>query len=344
MNLFEFLSIFGDFYFWNFFFFFLIYLFAFLDKKEREKHKWMIFLLIPTLYLATFSAAILKMVFRVERPCAGLPTCPTSYAFPSGHATLAFSLITSILFVKRKKIYWLLLLLPLLVSYSRIALNYHTVFDIVGGAVLGVFIAYLNFLFYQKFLRTVKFGNYEMRKLIHLSAFSLIYFSKFIPLALIKTLIVCILALFSLSEILRLKNKKFPFFYDLTIHCLKKEEKRSFALPPLFFGISILILLNLDFNLFYAGFVALVIGDGFAGLVGKNFGKKRLFNQKTLEGSFSFFLSSLCFYLIYFPLNHSLLLALAGALIEHFCKKGENLLLPFSVSFLAFLIFNLFKI
>ena len=342
MNLFEFLSIFGDFYFWNLFFLFLIYFFAFLNEKEREKNKWVIFLLIPTLYLATFSAAILKMIFRVERPCAGLPSCPTSYAFPSGHATLAFSLITSLLLIKRKKTYLPFLILPILVSYSRIALNYHTLFDILGGTILGVFVAYLTLLFYKKFLQPIKFGNYEIRKLIHLSAFSLIFFLKFIPLILIKILVVCILVLFSISEILRLKNRRFPLFYNLTIHCLKKEEKRSFAFPPLFYGISILILLNLNFELFYAGFVALVIGDAFAGLIGKNFGKKKLFNQKTLEGSLSFFVSSFCFYLFYFPLNHSLILALIGTLIEHFCKKGENLILPLSVSFFAFLIFQLF--
>jgi dolichol kinase len=342
MNIFEFLSIFGDFYFWNFFFLFLIYFFAFLKEKEREKNKWMIFLLIPTFYLAAFFATSLKIVFKVERPCAGLPSCPTSYAFPSVHAAIVFSLMTSVLLVKRKKRYLSLLIFPFLVSYSRIALNYHSLFDILGGAVLGTFIAYLNFTFYKKFLQPIKFGNYEMRKLIHISTFSLIFFLRFIPLNLIKVLIGCALVLFSLSEILRLKNRRFPFFYDLTIHCLQKEERKSFAFSPLLYGISILILLNLNFYLFYAGFVALVIGDAFAGLIGKNFGKKKLFNQKTLEGSLSFFLSSFCFYLFYFPLNYSLILALIATFIEHFCKRGENLILPLSTSFLTFLLLNFF--
>lgn len=78
----------------------------------------------------------------------------TELSFPSGHAACIFTLISVIQLLSnhKKKIYTLLLLiLGLLVSYSRIYLCQHFYTDVYGGALIGTassFVAYITFTFF----------------------------------------------------------------------------------------------------------------------------------------------------------------------------------------------------
>jgi undecaprenyl-diphosphatase len=76
------------------------------------------------------------------------------YGFVSSHAANTFSVATiSILFLYRNYYSLLLLLWPILVSYSRIYLGVHYPADIIGGAITGVVVAvlmYWVFLFAEK--------------------------------------------------------------------------------------------------------------------------------------------------------------------------------------------------
>jgi len=94
--------------------------------------------------LLTFGLVqLVKDVTMVERPCGEEnPYCEESYSFPSGHAASIFLVFTSLLiFLPRK---WLpILVLPLLVAYSRITLGVHTWMEVVVGSLIGIVITLL---------------------------------------------------------------------------------------------------------------------------------------------------------------------------------------------------------
>ncbi len=60
-----------------------------------------------------------------------------SYAFPSGHASLAWAMSTVLAFEEPKKRWWLYLL-AFAISLSRIYLGKHYPLDVIAGSLLGV--------------------------------------------------------------------------------------------------------------------------------------------------------------------------------------------------------------
>ena len=106
--------------------------------KRREEKRLRRYLKV---FLIAFAivfviVGVVKEGTAIPRPCNGLPDCEVGSSFPSGHAAIMFSVtVSTLLFLKRK---WLpILIVPVLVSWSRIALGVHTMMDIVGGAILG---------------------------------------------------------------------------------------------------------------------------------------------------------------------------------------------------------------
>ncbi len=129
----------------------------------------------------------LKTGLAVERPCApcvgaggpdaltapGVPlagpcnvSCPLDpmdYSFPSGHAATIFAAFAAGWFglnrrkgtkreLLRPRWYPLLIAVPLLVAASRVALGVHTVWDVAGGAVLGVLAIYVVTLLTKQYI------------------------------------------------------------------------------------------------------------------------------------------------------------------------------------------------
>lgn len=72
------------------------------------------------------------------------------FSFPSGHTTAAFAFFTIIAGInKHKRIKFLIFILALLVSWSRVYLSHHFLIDIIGGAILGTSIALLSLYFFK---------------------------------------------------------------------------------------------------------------------------------------------------------------------------------------------------
>jgi undecaprenyl-diphosphatase len=96
------------------------------------------------LLISVASAKLLKMLFRKKRPPQRTEYFKPAdrYAFPSGHATGLFSVTY---FIASTDIYFgiLSLLVAVLVMYGRVKSHVHDVFDILGGACVGVGITYL---------------------------------------------------------------------------------------------------------------------------------------------------------------------------------------------------------
>ena len=94
--------------------------------------------------LAYIAATGLKSLFQVPRPCELIDTCPDSFSFPSRQTSIAFAVATVFALVTRKKHYSIAAFaLAALVGYWRISLGVHTIYDIIGGVVVGVGVGYV---------------------------------------------------------------------------------------------------------------------------------------------------------------------------------------------------------
>jgi len=130
---------------------YIFFLRRMIPKKRRKIYKRIILLLLVSLSLTLITINMLKIITRIPRPCIPCPGdecnpyCPPShdYSFPSGHAGTIFTIFTALFFATKKKRYLILYVIPLLISYSRIALGVHTYTDIVGGAFIGIIFVYI---------------------------------------------------------------------------------------------------------------------------------------------------------------------------------------------------------
>ena len=72
---------------------------------------------------------------------------PQSYSFTSGHATtsMAFSLLTYLLFKDKYKYIKLIFIFPIFFAYSRLYLGVHFPIDILTGATIGAILGFSAF-------------------------------------------------------------------------------------------------------------------------------------------------------------------------------------------------------
>lgn len=123
-----------------------IVILAILILFEEKRDKKFIFYFFVSIALSYFLAEFLKnLTFRI-RPevtyssLAGV--CPTTFAFPSGHAAVAFAASTILGVFDRKRLV-LYILLAVLISLSRIYLQCHYLLDVLGGALVGIGVSLL---------------------------------------------------------------------------------------------------------------------------------------------------------------------------------------------------------
>ena len=96
--------------------------------------------------LAESVSGALKHVFDRDRPPVARPDpaplleAPTTYSFPSGHATVSFACAT-VLALAVPRLAWWLFGLAALVAFSRVYVGVHYPGDVLAGAVLGVALA-----------------------------------------------------------------------------------------------------------------------------------------------------------------------------------------------------------
>ena len=129
-----------------------------LVQKDTEKI-FMVRLVLALVLAGWLASGMLKPIIRRPRPDIkygarvqivqekpAVISWSNDYAFPSGHAAVAFAgccIVSSGLRKKRRKPYWLLYLLATLTAFSRIYLGKHYPLDVFTGAMLGVGSAWL---------------------------------------------------------------------------------------------------------------------------------------------------------------------------------------------------------
>lgn len=119
--------------FWIIFIISLVVLLILYQQKKLRNFLFYILILVGVLI-----GKLLKYVFQTERP---LNPFETGFAFPSTHAlasVLVFGAISYFLY-KKSKTYLLILIIPILISFSRLYLNVHWFSDVIAGIAFGVF-------------------------------------------------------------------------------------------------------------------------------------------------------------------------------------------------------------
>ena len=195
-----------------------------------------------------------------------------------------------------------------------------------------IFIIFLVSIIYKRFNPNNKEA---LRKIIHIGIGPLIPLAKFLGIDQISALYFT--GLVSLLTFINYQSKLFPTIEDV--------DRKSYG--TLFYCLSLFILIYLYWNKdptsLMAGFFIMTFGDGFAGLIGKNFQSKSWFflnQKKSFFGTITMFITSLIviFGLSYFQ-KYSLsinmiTIAFISTVIEQFSIFGiDNLIVPISAAF-----------
>lgn len=161
MNLWYVITLLGTPEFWIGFSVFLIGLYFFMRGfgKSTLGFKRFLILMIPSLLVALFLTQTMKFGLAVPRPCIPCPAelcnpyCTHDFSFPSGHTATMFTVLTAGFLVSKKYKKQIILgyIIPLVISLSRIMLGVHTLIDIIGGALIGMFIPILVLFIYRKY-------------------------------------------------------------------------------------------------------------------------------------------------------------------------------------------------
>ena len=195
-----------------------------------------------------------------------------------------------------------------------------------------IFIIFFISIIYKRFNPNNK---ETLRKIIHIGIGPLIPLAKFLGINQISALYFT--GLVSLLTFINYQSKLFPTIEDV--------DRKSYG--TLFYCLSLFILIYLYWNKdptsLMAGFFIMTFGDGFAGLIGKNFQSKSWFflnQKKSFFGTITMFITSLIviFGLSYFQ-KYSLsinmiTIAFISTVIEQFSIFGiDNLIVPISAAF-----------
>ena len=124
-----------------------IVLYLFGDKKGKSIAKKMIVVLVVT----TILTQLIKIIVMRPRPYTELTNLilldlGTDYSFPSGHTSTSTAM-AYILACEYKK--WILMLIPVIVGFSRLYIGVHYPSDVLGGFLLGLVIAYMAEYFFN---------------------------------------------------------------------------------------------------------------------------------------------------------------------------------------------------
>lgn len=142
----------------GFFLFFHHEVFSAEKPFKAFAQKWKEIVLV--FFTGSFAWAIshfLKILFHTPRPFVEFANVhnlinETGFAFPSGHATFYMALAFAIFLTHKKAGYWFMFF-ALLIGLARIIVGVHFPVDILGGYILGVLIAYLVRVIYDKIFK-----------------------------------------------------------------------------------------------------------------------------------------------------------------------------------------------
>jgi HAD superfamily phosphoserine phosphatase-like hydrolase len=181
-------------------------------------------------------------------------------------------------------------------------------------------------------LRALPSRNDVLREIIHASGFFVPVLRSFIGVPAVALMICTVVALYVISELLRMGGKNLPFISTVTRHAASQAELYEFAATPIYFAVGILLaLLLFRAPISSAAIAIFALGDSTASIFGGLVSKRPLpFNKaKTLEGSLAgFFFAFLAGSFFISPLK-ALVGAAVAMIVEYLpLPLNDNILIP----------------
>jgi dolichol kinase len=186
------------------------------------------------------------------------------------------------------------------------------------------------------------------RQLVHLSGFLFVIFVSYFDKA-VAVSVFGIFALFFLGYSLYIRSQqkkisKMIEFVEAKIRNLayKFEREEDFQNPFkgafFFYGSCTLTFMLFPFEIALAACSVLAVGDAMATLIGIRFGKRRINDRKSLEGSLAFFFSSLAAAAFFVDPVIALAGVCVGALVEIQNKVNDNIAIPLVSAFVMYVV------
>jgi len=182
-----------------------------------------------------------------------------------------------------------------------------------------------------------------LRKLIHL-------FDSIIPLSLLfiqrETLLMILLPITIIFVFLDFTRhhisfigKTYLLLFGRVTRNIEKQKNNVTGATYYLLGCLLTVYFFEDISIIISSLLIMSISDSFAALIGKKYGHTKIYNKKTLEGSFSFLVSTIIILSI-FSVNLSLyalvLISIIVTLVElfSFYRLNDNLTIPLSSAIL----------
>ena len=131
--------------------FLVLVFFSQYPKREKLQIFWVT--VISTIIARFGVTELIRFFYHRPRPFIDLPVnqliTSNEWSFPSGHATFFFAMAIAI-YLYNKKWGIFFFLATILITVSRVIAGIHYPSDIVGGALIGVAVAYTIFYFTRK--------------------------------------------------------------------------------------------------------------------------------------------------------------------------------------------------
>ena len=130
--------------------------------KTRPVGKVLVLALIIELVTVNL---ILKPVVHRPRPFEVNPAVqllvkpPVDYSFPSGHTSMAFTVVSILFLLKRRGLGIIACILAILIAFSRMYLYVHFPTDVLAGLIIGLLSGYAGYKIFQYFENSNKNKN-----------------------------------------------------------------------------------------------------------------------------------------------------------------------------------------
>ncbi|MFC1749433.1 phosphatase PAP2 family protein [Pseudomonadota bacterium] len=325
----------------------LIYLLA--TKKYAE-----IALILLAVALGMEVSYLLKKWTQLPRPYGieGLNvaalTEASGYSFPSFHATYCLAVIPFLKKIfKKKSISITLMVLLVLIAFSRVYIGVHFMSDVIAGGIIGytagVFWLYLQekINVYEWALQQIKDKRELRRQIAHMLTGIFILFLLRYNIAGIELLIVGLILGGMLS--LGLKFYRLPLIYPLVKYFDRPKDLEFFPGKGAFFFFlgAVLSLFLFEKNIAMAAIAIMAVGDSMTAIFGTYFGRiKNPFNpNKHLEGTIIAIICSTLAAFYFVSFEKAFLAATLAMLIESmripFLDKSidDNVAIPMIAGF-----------
>ena len=228
----------------------------------------------------------------------------------------------------KKLLFYIYITTPTWISLIIGLLSALTASDIVTLAIVSELLAIL--LLYLS--RKIEFELF--RKMIHMAG--MLVLISAIHISIDKSILLLVIGIiFILSIPVYFFPKAFPdIIKDLAVRSVRSNG-RSIRCITHFMISAFVMLLLFPYNLVMIGLIVALIGDPAAFIIGSRYGKKKIINNKTLEGSLAFFLAVFVVLLLLGQgIATAILASATGTVVENISGRyiDDNATIPFAAA------------